>query len=486
MAVEEALKKIVGSEYFFDDEEILKQYSMDYSTVSPRMPTYVVKPKDVKEIQEVVKLANKWKIPIVPCSSGVHFYGTTIPRLGGIIVDLRRMNRILKIDERNRNVMIEPGVTWEQLQSELKKYQLRALNPLLPHISKSVLTSHLEREPMLIPKFEYSEPILTMEVVLPTGEILRTGAASVLNARSPNVITDLCNPYGPGLDFFRLFQGAQGALGIVTWVNVKVEYLPVVQKIYFVSFRRIEDVIEPIYRIQRRRIGDECLVLNNFNLANILTRKWPGDFKALRESLPPFTMILVLAGGRRRPEEKIKYEEEALMKICSELQLNISSTLPGAPTETEALMLELLRSHWPEEPYWKFRYKGSCQDIFFIATLNKIAKFSEAVHRLATRIGYPKMDIGYYLQPLENGRVAHCEFNFFYNPFDKKEVECMRKLYIEAVELLTNMGAFFSRPYGDAAKIIYSRCAAYITALKKVKSIFDPNYIMNPGVLGVL
>jgi hypothetical protein len=357
-----------------------------------------------------------------------------------------------------------------------------ALNPLLPHASKSALTSHLEMEPILIPKFEYSEPILTMEVIMPTGEIFRTGSASAPDALSPEAMTDLCNPYGPGIDFFRLFQGAQGTLGIVTWMSIKVEYLPKVQRIFFIPFSRIEDAIEPMYRIQKSMIGDENLLLNSFNLANILSRK-PGDFEGLREALPPFTMILVLAGRRRRPEEKIEYEREALMKISSELQLNILPTLPGVPSGTETLMLEMLRLPWPEELYWKFRYKGSCQDIFFLATLDKVAELDDVVYRLADRFGYPRSDVGFYLQPLERGRIAHCEYSFHYNPSDPKDVENIRKLYVEVVESLTNMGAFFSRPYGEAADIIYNKCATYVMALKKVKAIFDPNNVMNPGRL---
>jgi hypothetical protein len=480
----EELIKIVGAEYFSDDPEILKQYSKDYSLVPPRMPTYVVKPKNAEEIQKIVKLANELKMPIIPCSSGVHFYGATIPSQGGIVIDLERMNRILEIDERNRKVRIEPRVTWGQLQAELKKHDLMALNPLLPHASKSALTSHLEREPMLIPKFEYSEPTLTMEVVLPTGEIFRTGSASAPNALSPKANTDLCNPQGPGTNFFQLFHGAQGTLGIVTWINVKVEYLPKVQKIFFIPFKKIEDAIEPLYRIQRLMIGNECLLLNNFNLANILTEKWPGDFEALREALPPFTIILVLAGGRRLPEEKIEYEEEALMRVGSELLIEILPRLPGAPRRAERLILERLRSPWPEEEtYWKFRYKGSCQDVFFHTTLNKVPELTELIHQLAARHEYPGRDIGFYLQPLERSRVAHCEYSFYYNPEDSREVENMRSLYVEAVESLVNMGAFFTRPYGQAADIIYNKSAAYTMALKKVKNIFDPNNILNPGKL---
>ena len=129
--------------------------------------------------KKIVRLANQTQIPVVPLSSGIHFYGNTIPTQGGIVLDLRRMNRILDINERNRTARIEPGVTWPQLQAELQKHNLMALNPLLPHSQKSALTSLLEREPMVIPKFEYGDPILNLEMTLPSGEFFRTGSSCV-------------------------------------------------------------------------------------------------------------------------------------------------------------------------------------------------------------------------------------------------------------------------------------------------------------------
>ncbi len=79
---------------------------------------------------------------MVPVSSAVHFYGATIPKQGGIVLDLSRMNQVLEIDELNQRVRMEAGVTWEQLTSELGKKGFRIMMPLLPHPSRSVVTDH--------------------------------------------------------------------------------------------------------------------------------------------------------------------------------------------------------------------------------------------------------------------------------------------------------------------------------------------------------
>ncbi len=121
MEIKQELTKIVGAQYMLDDLESLELYSRDYSLTPPRKPAYVVRPGNTGEIQELVRLANESLMPLVPCSSGVHFHGGTLPDQGGIIVDLRRMNRILEIDEQNMYALVEPYVSFSQLQGEAMK-----------------------------------------------------------------------------------------------------------------------------------------------------------------------------------------------------------------------------------------------------------------------------------------------------------------------------------------------------------------------------
>jgi len=478
--IKNELKTIVGTEYVSDDPVILEEYSRDQSFHPRRSPTYVVKPKATEEIQEIVRLANRSKIPIVPSSSGIHFYGATLADQGGIVVDLRRMNRILKVDERNRAVRIEPGVTWGQLQDEVAKHGLRVLNPLLPHAKKSALSSSLERDPMLIPKTEYGEPILTMEVVLPTGEIFRTGSASV--GPPDETQTDLVGPYGPGLDFFRLFQGAQGTLCIVTWVNLKAPILAKLEKFYFIPFKKIEEMVEPLFAIQRRMLGSECLVLNDFNLASILEEKGPDDFEKLRELLPPFTLLINLAGGNRLPEEKVAYEENDLMDISQRFGIDPLNSLPGI-TNAGELMSQLLRQPWKKEAYFKERFKGRCADIFFYTTLDRVPEFTKTVCEQATNYGYSAREVGIYVQPIERARACYVEYNFPWNPQVPKDQERIIKLHREISMHLLNLGAFFTRPYGVWSEMVYNRNATFTMTLKNLKEVFDPNHIMNPGKL---
>lgn len=473
--IKKGLEAIVGTRYVLDDEPTLDAYGKDLSLNQPRRPSLVVKPKNAEEVQKIVKLANKHLVPIIPVSSAVHFHGETIPEQGGIAVDVSRMDKVIQVDSRNRKVKIEPGVTWGALQETLREHDQMALNPLFPHPRMSALTSSLERNPMLIPKYEYAEPVLTMEVVLPQGDLFRTGTASAAN-------TEEAYPEGPGIDFFRLFQGAQGTLGIVTWLNIKTEYRPRQQKVFFIPFRKIEDAAEPIYRMQRRHIGNECFLLNSFNLALLLAEEWPRDFENYRETLPPYTLTVVIAGAPRRPLERIAYEEEALQEIASQLLFQPAATVGGV-AGLQDTMLEKLRTPQGEDSYWKTRYKGSSQDIFFITTLDRAQAFQQKVMEVCAAFNYPTREIGIYLQPLERGRACHLEFSFPCDLNSQHEREKVGELFRYLSEELITMGAFFSRPYGPWADMVYRRATAYTTTLRDVKKVFDPNGILNPGKL---
>jgi hypothetical protein len=483
MSIKEKLLEIVGARNFSDDPEVLKKYSVDFSLVPSGMPNYVVKPKDAQEVQKIIRFANENLIPAVPVSSQVHFYGATIPKQGGIILDLSRLNRILEIDEPNRRVRIEAGVTWEQLTNELKKRSFRMIMPLLPHAGRSVLTDYLEREVPTNTVYDYGEPLQSMEVVWPTGEIFRTGSASVNGY--PDSISKGANPSGPGLDFYRFFQGAQGTMGVVTWANLKIESVPKVDKVFFAPVNDLAYAIEFLYRVLPRRIGQECLLLKNIDLAAIIAEDWAKDFEKLRKALPPWTLILVVSGLLRRPEEKIAYEEKTLDEILKNefKNMSLADSLPGFPGLGRKI-LPILRGPWPEDvAYWKNRWKGGCQSLFFITRPVLAPKFIKKVEEITAKHAYPIDDIGSYLQPIEHNRACHLEFHFFYDPASSKEMAMVSRLYRDTALALLNEGAFFTRPYGELAPLVYERAAYYTMALKRVKKIFDPNNIMNPGNL---
>ena len=481
MSIKEKLSGVLGADNVSDDPGVLEGYATDYSLTPHGMAGYVVYPENKEQVQGVVKLCNQHALPLVPCSSRVHFRGCTIPKQGGVVMDMQKMNKILDINDRNRYVMIEPGVTWSQVQNKLAERDLMVCSTLLPHPEQSVVTTFLEREPLVISLYEYNEPLMSMEVVWPDGSLFRTGSASAPNF--PKTFVEGTNPMGPGtLDYFRLLQGAQGTMGIVTWALVKTEYVSPQSKPFFMGFDRVEDAIEPMYKILRKKIGYECLLLNNLELATILA----GDGEELenvRKQVPEWTLLVILRSARMRPEEKFAYEEAALMEIGAEFYgMEIKPSLPGFPASGKQLA-DMLRKPWAGEAYWKHRNKGNCQELFFITKMSKVPEFVETMLTVTGRHDFPVSSVGCYIQPIDNGRACHCEFDLFYNKEDKNQVDIINHLVKDAAETLMNQGAFFTRPYGMLSDLVYNRTADYTAALKKVKTMFDTNNILNPGNL---
>jgi FAD/FMN-containing dehydrogenase len=485
MVSKEELASIVSSDRIFNDPGTLDDYSRDMSFVKPVKPYVVVKPNSTDEVQGIVRWANQTRTPLVPVSSGPpRFRGDTVPSApGAVMVDLSGLKRIFRIDRRNRIAMIEAGVTYPQLQHELAREGMRLTTPLLPRSNKSVVASLLEREPTLIPRLQWSslEPLRCTEIVWGDGQKLITGDAgnwtSMEGAWKKKQAA--ASPTGPGqTDFYRFVSGSQGSLGIVTWVSVKCEILPELHELFFVPAQRLDDLIDFTYQILKFRFGDELLILNNFSLASILG-DGPDRIRALMAELPPWVVLVGIAGRNILPRERVEFQEKDISDIARKFGLRLVPAIPGA-RNGEVLKALLNTSR---EPYWKLDYKGGFQDIFFLTTLNRTPEFVSIMSSVAEENGYPIADTGIYIQPLHQGASCHCEFILPFDRDNPREVTGMRRLFTKASEEFLKQGAFYSRPYGIWANMAYKQDAQSAAVLKKIKEIFDPNNVMNPGKL---
>lgn len=483
--VEKELGKIIDSERIVSDAETLKEYSSNVSFASAVEPRLVVKPRDTGEVQELVRWAGASRVNLVPVSSGSpHLRGDTVPAVpGSVMVDLSQMKKIIRIDRVNRIAMIEPGVTFAELIPALEKEGLKLNMPLLPRRTKSVVGSMLDREPVIMPLYQWDsqDPLTCTEVVFGTGDIFRTGSAA-----GPGTLEDQwqarqaqVNPMGPGqTSFGNVLPGSQGTLGIVTWATVRCEILPTLQEPCLVGADDYTSLAGLVYRILWWKAAEECLILNRGQLAAILA-KTPEEYAKYRESLPPWVLFYCLAGFDYYPEEKIAYQQKALAEEAGKAGLTVEQALPGVSADELSGLLQKSA----EEPYWKLRRKGACQDIFFQATLDKVPQFLGLMYEQAGQFGYDPEDIGIYVQPMVQGTSCHCEFSLYYDPQNTDEVSRIKELYVKAGEALIDAGAFFSRPHGALTDAIYRRDAATVAALKKVKDIFDPGNILNAGKL---
>jgi hypothetical protein len=429
---------------------------------------------------------------VVPYSSGLNLHGATIPDQGGIVLDMSRMNKIERVDEENWLAVIQPGVTYGQLQDEVEKHGLRVMIPWGTHPKRSVISSYMEREPVVAAANRElgNTLLLDTEVVLPDGGIFRTGKWSAGTKPEPG------HPLGPmgGLaENYRLSSGAQGTLGVVTRVAVKLRYLSELRQTFFIPFMRIEDMIRLLYRVLRLEAGIEWFALNSFELASLFVDDWKvpdkfpyekissEKFEEIRRGLPPWTLVICLEGLTYLPQERIRYQQNAIEGGCSKAGFELLTAIDGLPNIHGVFLNETIR---PWGILKKFCYKGSVHDVNFYAPMKDIPKFVSKVSEVAASYGYPIDDIGGYVLPLEWGRASYCELDFHSDPEDPAESKMVEKMLFEANEALADMGALLAKLYGNVADIVYRRVnPVWVEKQREIKKELDKNNVMNPGKL---
>ncbi len=484
MIAKEKLVKVVGAGGVSYDPAALDEYSRDVSFVNAIKPVCVVRPRNAGEVQKIVNLANETLTPLVPVSSGPpHFRGDTVPGIGGaIVVDLSGMKKIINVDRARRVAMVEPGVTFAELIPAVEKAGIRLNLPLLPRKTKTVVGSLLEREPVIMPKYQWdiSDPLACVEVIFGSGDEFRTGQAA-----GPGTVKEQWQvggvqkaPYGPGIaSWHRLIQGSQGTIGIVTWASMRCELLPSLEEPFVVGSSDLAALLELTAWLVRLRMANECFILNNTNLAAIFARKWPGDYQRIKDSLPTWILFYTVAGYEYFPEERVSSHIKDITDITQ--RLGVEAVRAAGEVSAGEILKAVQRPS--AEPYWKLRYKGACEDVLFLTINDRLEGQVAVMNELAEIAGYPTSDMGVYIQPIVQGTGVHCEFNLFYDPANASEASRVKGLATSAVKELMASNAFFSRPYGENAGIIFNRDAASLAVLNKLKDMFDPKHVMNPG-----
>jgi len=486
--IKNSIAQSVSADCVTVDPDALASYSSDLSFVRPMMPKAVVKPKSSADVKALVAWARETETPLVPVSSGgPRLHGDTVPSVpDAVIADLSGMDRILSVNRQHRMVVVEPGVTYGKLQSELAKEGMTLATSLAPRATKSVLASTLEVEPRLnsIHQWNYMDPLRCMEVVWGDGNLMFTGeAGGAPRDLKTQWDSEKWQVSGTGpmmLDFYRLLTSAQGTMGIVTWASLKCELLPQIHKMFFASADHLTDLIDFVYRVIHFRFSDELFILNRVQLANLMGESRE-EIDSLRRDLPAWTVLIGIAGRELLPEERVRAHETSIRDIAQEHGQTLVSSLPGVRAE-DALEKVINPSG---ETYWKQTYKGAFDEIFFSTTLDRTPGFIEAMYAKAVEVGYPVGDIGVYIQPQNMGTSYHLEFSLPYAPDNAAEKDLASKLFHSASEMFAAMGAYYSRPYGIWSRLQLNKDAQSYQTLTKLRGIFDPQGIMNPGKLAI-
>ena len=426
-------------------------------------------PENTEQVCEIITHARETGTGLVPLSSQPpHFHGAS-ENAGAETVCFSRMNRIIKIDRRSRYVRVEPGVTFGELIPKVKEQGMRLNLPFLARAGKSAAASALEREAVLLPKYQYDypDPLLTVETVFGTGDVFRTGSAG----GSEESRADKVLPWGPGgIDYLRFLSAAQGTIGFVTWATLKTEILPSAGRLFFISAERGQQLTDLANALCRKRIPDECVILNRENFAAAFADD-ASEEAALR-GCAPWVMLCRVCGYDRYPEERLAIYEGYVRDLCAEAGLSAETECPLLPGLTERI--EGMLTDCDRRPAsWKLR-RGGERELLMLAAPSKTAGLLELLEDSLPAAGLT-------VQPQVQGRAfrIECDLRFADLPGEAEKWE--NDLFALARKLAA-AGAYFDRPYGRLTELVYGD-ALSVEAMRRLKRIFDPDGILNPGKL---
>lgn len=252
-------KNIAGDSYVFTDLESLNQYAHDETENLHFLPDIVIKPGTAAEISSIMKICNANRIPVTPRGAGTGLSGGALPQLGGVLISFERMNSILDIDERNLQVTVEPGVITEVLQNAVKEKGL--FYPPDPSSRGSCFIGGNIAEnsggPKAVKYGVVKDYVLNLEVVLPNGDIMWTGANVLKNST--------------GYNLTQLMVGSEGTLGLVTKIVLKLLPHPKYDLLMLVPFRNLEKAGEAVSAIFRAGFTPSALELVEIDALKIVS-----------------------------------------------------------------------------------------------------------------------------------------------------------------------------------------------------------------------
>jgi glycolate oxidase len=256
----DAFKRLCGEKYVLVDDESLRNYAHDETEDLHYLPDVVIKPGSVEEISAILKICNQHKIPVTPRGAGTGLSGGALPHLGGVLLSIERLNKIIDIDERNLQVTTEPGVITEVLQNAVKEKGL--FYPPDPSSRGSCMIGGNIAEnsggPKAVKYGVVKDYVLNLEVVLPTGEIFWTGANVLKNST--------------GYNLTQLMVGSEGTLGIVTKIVLKLIPHPAHDLLMLVPFKSLEKAGEAVSAIFRAGFTPSALELVEIDALLITSR----------------------------------------------------------------------------------------------------------------------------------------------------------------------------------------------------------------------
>jgi len=470
------LEKIVGQNWVSDFPEELHNYSSDMTESLPGEPEFVVMPNTVEEVQAIVEKANEYKIPLVPFVAGANVGGLTIPLKGGIIVDLKRMDRVIRVDTDDMYIILEPGVTFGHLRKLLdeKFPQFVYCYPMAPpytSVAANALQDGLNN--LSLVHGCMSEFINGIEAVMPTGKVVKIGSCMCWD-------NYWWGRY-PMPDLLGLFTGWQGMTGIVTKIAVQLwPKKPFRGMLFFIS-NELTPSYEMVRKVTHYEILDDLLFMSIETIKMIYGVPYQ---KAIHlEGEPRWTgFIDFSANSKAEYKAKLELIEAAFKDLRKDDPKASLSTLEAASKVLGPQIGDI--AQLPINLKGMLEYGGlSWLGSYFTTKTDTVVKGIHTAFDVIKKHGF---ETCLYTRMMKGGHFYALRFLLRFSKENEGEMERMRNLTKELFEALFELGAFpYKTPKWAQDIILQKADKNWIELLHSIKKTLDPNNIMNPGRWGM-
>ena len=451
----ESLTAVVGEDNFTDSVIDLVSFSYDSSGLSHR-PEAAVWVQTTGQVVAILKLANTYKIPITPRGAGTSLTGSAVPRQGGIVLDMSRMNKILAISIEDRQVMVQPGVVFDDLNHALADTGF--FFPPNPASGKvATIGGNVGTNAGGVKGAKYGttrDYVLDLEVVLADGSILHTGAKTMKCVS--------------GYDLTRLFVGSEGTLGVVTEISLKIDPLPKASVTCTATFDSLPQAGKAVSAIMRSGIIPSVLELMDSPSLQAVN-------KATDLNLPEVAaMLLVETDGFTQHEV-----DWQMGVIIEALENNGAVKIAKASTIEEAEKLWAARKAI-YGVLTRLNYNVLAEDL--VVPISKVADMLEAVMAISERSGIMIATVAH----AGDGNIHPV---IVYDGTDPEEVKKVKKVEADLYRLAIKLGGTLTGEHGvgmsKAQYMTMEHDPVFIRVMNGLKNLFDPNAILNPGKLGL-
>lgn len=488
-------RTILGEDRVFDSEERLAGYSRTTLPGSDdeRAPSAAIAATSVEEIQSILRVCNRYRIPLWTISTGKNLgYGSAAPvERGQVILDLKRMNRILEINAELGYALVEPGVTYQQLFDYIEEHKLPLwLDCPEPSAIVGPVGNTLERGAGSTPYADHFSMACGMEVVLATGEVLRTGMGSIPNTRSWQAFKW---GYGPWLD--GLFT--QSNYGIVTKLGFWLMPAPPAYKPYCVQYEREEDLAHIIDAFRPLRLSSVTggvvavsavtELMEHTRSSDLYAGEGAVPLEILREAarksgVGAWNVYSALYGSPEHIEHSWKFIEQFVARGG---RGRILTDAEGQARSTFRMRSVLMRGGLNLNAFGMYNWRGGGGVVYFSPVGPAIGADAQRQRELAGPI-LRKHGLDYGGLFAVGSRDLHHIIAMVFDKENPKVCASVHECYLELLREFTAAGYGIYRTsteFMDAVADTYGETRRSIA--RKIKRALDPNGILAPGKSGI-